>query len=62
MWEGDPQERVYRVGGFWVMDASMLPGATGVNPILSVMGWRRCWGGGCVGGGWGVRGCGWRRN
>ncbi|KAF8426741.1 hypothetical protein EV426DRAFT_560131 [Tirmania nivea] len=42
MWKNggvvDPEGRVYGVEGLWVVDASVLPGATGVNPMLSVMG------------------------
>ena len=34
----DPEGRVYGVEGLWVVDASVLPGASGVNPMLSVMG------------------------
>ncbi|KAF8458594.1 GMC oxidoreductase-domain-containing protein [Terfezia claveryi] len=42
IWRGggvvDPEGRVYGVEGMYVVDASVLPGAAGVNPMLSVMG------------------------
>ncbi|KAF8444356.1 GMC oxidoreductase-domain-containing protein [Kalaharituber pfeilii] len=33
----DVEGRVFGVEGLWVMDASVFPGATAVNPMLSVM-------------------------
>jgi len=33
----DPEGRVYGVEGLYVSDASVLPGATGVNPMLTIM-------------------------